>query len=219
MNDGRSDRISVDRKQSAHSGRIAGWVRFAIFVLVAGAAIARVAIQKDFSLAGVFLGLGIAATLLAVIAALSQIRIAVLRGQFPDAFMAQIEVYSQLSVQLARLVAARGDGAKTVSSLRYATMVADQAALRLYGGVLRPTLLFEAPIGFLEVAEIAESPQGKHIWRGMQLVIRVNDTTYPLDLCLVGYDFGLSRPLRAGLLQRRLDEFRLAIHLDSQPRA
>jgi hypothetical protein len=119
-------------------------------------------------------------------------------------------MYPELHDQLREASSALGLDSTKLGFHRAASIVLDDASLRVFAGITQPELIFTMPAGATVGMRIARAPQGKWVLPSLELDLSQDGQQLVVDFCLMNSNFGFPHAIGLAELERQFVNARAA---------
>lgn len=184
------------------------WFAVACFVGVAAlqiSTVVREGVSSDLP-ALIPLGLGIGAVIVAPVLVSDSLRLRAVRAAHPDAFVANCLTYPELVLQLHVVAGLMHIPLRRLRYAGHSTIVVDSSGLVIFGGVLKPKVLFAASGLRFAAARVVSTRQGLWVLPCLEVDFEVGEETVTFDLCLLRSWHGFPRVWPKKMLEQHLHE-------------
>lgn len=190
--------------------RFTGWIAVIPLGILAGLLVMNLIYQKQFSPAGLILGIVIVAVIVGLFSLSNWARLNALIRDHPGAFATNVVMYPQFRQQFSDAARAFGVDISGVGSHRSGAILLDGQELRLFVGSGAPRQVASFPAPLIRGIQIADAPQGNWILNSLEFELSADGETFALDFCV-------TRKAWVGVLPNRLLQKQLTVALAQLP--
>jgi hypothetical protein len=177
--------------------KFTGWLAVIPIAIVAALLVLNVIYQKQFSPAGLILGIVIVAIIIGLLSLSNWARLNALQREHPKAFATNVVMYPQFLRQLSEATRAFGVDTTGVGRSKSGAVLLDNDKLRIFVGSGAPREVASFPARSVHKIEIADAAQGNWILDSLEFELSADDQTLLLDFCVTRKAWLGVLPLRA----------------------
>jgi len=177
--------------------KFTGWLAVISIAIVSALLVLNLIYQKQFSPAGLILGIVIVALILGRLSFSNWARLNALQRDNPNAFTTNVVMYPQFLAQLSEAARAFGVDTSGLGKSKSGAILLDHDQLRLFVGSGAPREVANFPTRLVRNIQIADAPQGNWTLDSLEVVLSTDDQIFVLDFCVTRKAWLGVLPLRA----------------------
>jgi hypothetical protein len=186
------------------------WQWFAVACLAGVAALEVATVVRDGvdggTLPGVLFGVVTVAIVLVSLFVCDSVRLRSVQAARPDAFVSNFLTFPELNRQLSVVAGLLGVPSKRLRYAGHSTIVIDSSGFMIFGGVLRPKVLFSAPGLHLLTVRTVRTRQGRWNLPCLEIGYGVGREAVSFNLPILQTWYGLPHTAHRNALERIVPE-------------